>query len=86
MDFAVSAEHKVPLKESEKRDKYPDLARELKKQWNMKVTMIQIAIDALGKVTKVLLQGLGGNKKSSRDHPNYGIVDIGQNTEDSPRD
>ena len=31
MDFAVSADHRVKLKESEKKDKYLDLARELKK-------------------------------------------------------
>ena len=30
MDFAVSADHKVKLKETEKSDKYLDLARELK--------------------------------------------------------
>ena len=30
MDFAVAADHRVKLKESEKRDKYQDLARELK--------------------------------------------------------
>ena len=30
-DFAVPAEHRVKLKESEKRDKYLDLAIELKK-------------------------------------------------------
>ena len=31
MDFAVPADHRVKLKESEKRDMYLDLARELKK-------------------------------------------------------
>ena len=31
-DFAVSADHKVKLKESEKKDKYLDLARELKRK------------------------------------------------------
>ena len=31
VDFAVSADHRIKLKESEKRDKYLDLARELKK-------------------------------------------------------
>ena len=36
MDFAVSASHRVHLKESEKRDKYPDLARELKKHGTWK--------------------------------------------------
>ena len=30
MDFAVLADHRVKLKESEKRDKYQDFARELK--------------------------------------------------------
>ena len=31
VDFAVSADHRIKLKEREKRDKYLDLARELKK-------------------------------------------------------
>ena len=31
VDFAVPADHRINLKESEKKDKYPDLARELKK-------------------------------------------------------
>ena len=30
VDFAVPADHRIKLEESEKRDKYPDLARELK--------------------------------------------------------
>ena len=46
------------LKESKKRDKYLDFARELKKLWNMKVTIIPIVIGALGTVTKGLLKGL----------------------------
>ena len=32
MDFAVPAAHKVKLKESEKKDKYLDLVRKLKKK------------------------------------------------------
>ena len=43
---------KVKLKENEKKDKYLDLARELKKQWNMKVTVIPIVIGTLGKSPK----------------------------------
>ena len=35
VDFAVPADHRINLKESEKKDKYLDLARELKKLWNM---------------------------------------------------
>ena len=47
-------DHRVKLKESEKRDKYLDLARGLKKLWNMKVTVIPIVTCALGTVTKRL--------------------------------
>ena len=43
---------------SEKKDKYLDLARELKKLWNMKVMTVPIVIGALGTVTKLLLKGL----------------------------
>ena len=58
MDFAVSAENRVKLKESEKKNKYLDLAKELKKLWNTKVTFIQIVISVLGTVTEGLLKGL----------------------------
>ena len=57
VDFAVPADHRIKLKECEKKEKYLDLARELKKKlWNMKVTIIPIVIGAFG--TKGLLKGL----------------------------
>ena len=56
VDFAVLADHRVKLKESEKREKY--LAKELKKLWNIKLTVIPIVIVALGTIIKVLVQGL----------------------------
>ena len=58
MDFAVPADHRVKLKESEKKDKYLDLAKELKKLWNMKVTIIPIVIGAHDTVIKGLMKGL----------------------------
>ena len=58
VDFAVPADHRINLKESQKKDKYLDLARELKKLWNMKVTIVSIVIGALGTITKGLLKGL----------------------------
>ena len=58
VDFAVPADHRIKLKECEKKDKYLDLARELKKLWNMQVTTIPIVIGAFGTVTKGLLNGL----------------------------
>ena len=53
VDFTVSADHGV--KESKKRDKYLDLARELKKLGKKKVAVIPIVIGVLGIVTKGLV-------------------------------
>ena len=69
VDFALLADHRVKLKESENKNKYLDLAREWKKLWNMKVTLIPIMIGALGTVTKGLIKGLG-NERTSENHPN----------------
>ena len=52
VDFAVSVDHRVVFQEHEKMDTYLDLARELKKLRNMKVTIIPIIIGALGTITK----------------------------------
>ena len=66
VDFAVPADHRIKLKESEKWDKYLDVARELEKLWNMKVTIIPIVIGAFGTVTKGLLKGLEDLEVGSR--------------------
>ena len=58
VDFAVPADHRIKLKECEKKAKYLDLVRELKKLWNMKVTIIPSVIGAFGTVTKGSLKGL----------------------------
>ena len=58
VDFAVPADHRIKLKECQKRDKYLDLARELNKLWNIKVTIIPIVIGTFGTVTKGLLKSL----------------------------
>ena len=54
----------------------------------MQVTIIPIVIGSFGSVTKGLLKRLeelevGG---TSGDHPNYYIIENGQNTEKSPGD
>ena len=54
------------MKEIEKRDKYLNLARELEKVWNMKVTLIPIVIGILGIITKGLGQGLEDLKITGR--------------------
>ena len=58
VDFAVPADHRINLKECEKKHKYLDLARDLKKLWNMKVTIVPIVIGVFGTITKRLLKGL----------------------------
>ena len=59
VDFAVPGDHRIKLKEREKKDKYVESARELKKKlWNMKVTIILIVTGAFGTVAKGLLKDL----------------------------
>ena len=55
MDFAVPADFSVKIKESEKRNKYLDLAE--KKLWNVKVTVIPFVIGALRTIPKRLVKG-----------------------------
>ena len=86
MDFAVSADHRVKMKESEKRNKYLDLAWELKKtmeherdddtkcKWRARYSHQRIGTGSGGV----------GNKKTSGDHSNYSIIEIDQNTKESP--
>ena len=78
MVFTVPIDHRVKLKESEEKDEYLDLVRELKKLWNMKVTIIQIVIviGALGTVTEGLVKRLENEWRSFKllhnwDRPEY---------------
>ena len=81
VDFTVPSDHRIKLKECEKKDKYLDFARELKKLWNMQVTIIPIVIGDFGTKTKGL-----GSWRTSGDHPNYSIIENLQNTEKSHGD
>ena len=58
VDSVVLSDHRVKLKVSKSSDKYQDLARDLKTQWNMMVAVISILIGALGTMPKGLLKGL----------------------------
>ena len=58
MGFALTADHRVKLKENEKGDKYLDFVRELKKLRNMKVTVRLIVVGALGTIAKELVTRL----------------------------
>ena len=51
-------DHRVKNQRKAKRDKYLDLARELRKLWNMRVTVIPSVVGVLGKGHKGLERGL----------------------------
>ena len=87
VDFAVPADHKVKLRGSEKCDKYQDLARELE----------TVELESDGDTNfdwctrysyKRTDTGTGELEKerTNGDHLNSSFVEIGQNTEKSPRD
>ena len=58
VDFTVPVDHWVKVKETKKNDKCLDFARELKKLWGIKVTVIPIIMGALSTVTKGLIKWL----------------------------
>ena len=55
---------------------------------NMKATIIPIVIGAQTTVNERFIKCTGGpgNKRTSRDHPNYCIIEISQNIGKSPGD
>ena len=84
VDFDVPTDHRVKLKENEKKDtllgNWKSMEHESNQLWL--VLLVPIVICAIGTVTKGLIQGLG-NKRTSWDHPNYCII---EDTEKSPGD
>ena len=54
IDFTKPYDTRVEDKKVEKIEKYLDLRRELKKVWNMKVTVVQLVVGALGTPAKPL--------------------------------
>ena len=50
------------------------------------MTVIPIVIGVLGTVSQGFGKGTGIVERMNQDHPDYSIVEIGQNTEKSPGD
>ena len=88
VDFAVPVDHRVKLKESEKRDKYVDFARELKKTMEHENDGDTNCNWCSWYSHQRIYTGTGGlkNKRKGEYHSKYSIVKIGQNTEKSPED
>ena len=83
VNFAVRADQRVKLEESKKKNKYQDLAWESKTHESDGCTNYNWCSCYNG-----LVQGLEDleKKRTSGDHPNYSIIENGQNTEKSPGD
>ena len=58
VDFAFLADYRIKLIECENKNKYLDFVKELKKLWNIQVTIIPIVVGAFVTVTKLLLKVL----------------------------
>ena len=88
VDFAVLADHRIKLKEFEKRDKYLDLAKELKKtvehEGGNNTNCEWCFWHGNWRISKGP-EGLG-SWRPSRDHPNNSIIENDQNIEKSPGD
>ena len=85
MGLDVPANHRTKLKESETKDKYLDLARELKKHESDFYTDYNWCSWYIHRWIIKETGGLG-KKRTSGDHPNYYTMENGQNTEKSPGD
>ena len=84
MDFAIPTYHRVKIKENEKSDNYLDLARELKKSKEHKGVVDTNCNWCTWNDPRRLskrTREVENRKTMNRDHPNNGIVEVGQNTE-----
>ena len=54
MDIAVPGDSNVLQKETEKYEKYQDLAREIKRIWKSRTKVMPVVVGALGSVSKKL--------------------------------
>ena len=61
MEFAIPAEYRMKIKQNKKRVKHLDLARELKNNWKIRVTVMPVVFGALGTVPEGLEKGLQGS-------------------------
>ena len=86
--FAVAADHRIKLKECEKKDKYLDLGSELKKTMEHEGGDCTNCNWCFWHSNEKIIKGPGGLGIwwTSRDHPNDSIIENGQNPEKSPGD
>ena len=88
VDFDVPTDHRIKLKESEKKDKYLDLAREVKKTMKHEGDHYTNRDWCIWYSHQRIIKGSGGlgKKRTRGGHPNYIIIENSQSTEKSPGD
>ena len=88
IDFAVPADHRIKPKESEKKNKYLNLARHLKKTMELESDDYNNRYWCFWYSHQTLIKGTEGlgNKRTRRDQQNYYSIENGHNTEKSPGD
>ena len=85
MEFTVPADHREKIRESEKKDKYVDLATEQKKKKTLEHHSDGDTNGGWCTWSNPQRIGKGlENLETSRDHPDYSITKIARNTEKSP--
>ena len=87
VDFAVPADHRIKLKECEKRDKYLDVVRELKKTVEYESDNYTNRDWCFWYSYQRIIKGTrgDGNKRASGNHSSIYIIENDQNTENGPR-
>ena len=88
MDFAIPTDHRLKVKENEKKDKYLDLVGNWKKNQELESDNYTNCDKFFCYSYEKFINGTGeqGNKITSGKHPINYIIENGQNTEKSPGD
>ena len=88
VDFAVPVDHRIELKENEKKDRYIEHTRELKKTVEHESDNYTSCNRYFCYSHQKIIKGTRGlgNNRTNVDHPNYYIIENSQNTEKSPGD
>ena len=87
VDFAVPADHRIKLKENEKKSSTSTLQgnwKSMEHEGDDYTNRDWWFLYSLQRIIKGTEELRGW--KTSGDHPNYSIIENGQNTEKSPRD
>ena len=80
MDFAVPADHRIKLKESEKKGKYLEFARKLEMKMEHEGDNYTNCGLCFWYCHQRVINGTGGlvGWRTSKGHPNYNIIENGQ--------